>query len=181
MSDEGTYSPALSALTEKQRMFVWALATARTPDGKRIRRSHAARLAGYVTGENGGNPERRRRALDQTAWRLLQDPRIVAAIREVAGREIEGEAMTSAQFLASVRDNEDAPLMARLRAADSLLDRGGLAGLQKIAVDHTHRDLSGTALIARIRELALKHGLDPERLLAGTAPMIEATAVPSRD
>jgi hypothetical protein len=114
MTDEGTYGPALSALTEKQRMFVWAMATVRTPDGKRIKRSHAARLAGYMTGENGGNPERRRRALDQTAWRLLQDQRIVEAIREVAGREIEGEAIASAQFLASVRDNEDAPMMARL-------------------------------------------------------------------
>jgi hypothetical protein len=183
MSDEGTYSPALSALSEKQRMFVWALATARTPDGKRIRRSDAARLAGYVTGANGGNPERRRRALDQTAWRLLQDPRIVAAIREVAGREIEGEAIASAQFLASVRDNEDAPLMARLRAADSLLDRGGLAGLQKIAVDHTHRDLTGEALMERIRTLAKKHGLDVERLMKGERPQsraIEATALPNR-
>jgi hypothetical protein len=182
MTDEGTYGPALSELTEKQRAFVWAMATVRTPDGKRIKRSHAARLAGYMTGENGGNPGRRRRALDQTAWRLLQDRKIVAAIRECAGREIEGEAIASAQFLASVRDNEDAPLMARLRAADSLLDRGGLAGLQKIAVDHTHRDRTGAAMMARIRELAAKLGLDAEKLLGGNAaPMIEATASPSRE
>jgi hypothetical protein len=86
--------------------------------------------------------------------------------------------------LASVRDNEDAPLMARLRVADSLLDRGGLAGLQKIAVDHTHTDLTGEALMARIRELAKKHGLDPEALLRGERPQsraIEATALPSLD
>ena len=104
----------------------------------------------------------------------------MTAIREVAGREIESEAIASAQFLASVRDDENAPLIARLRAADSLLDRGGLAGLQKIAVDHTHRDMTGEALMERIRTLAKKHGLDPEKLLAGNAaPMIEA--VPSRD
>jgi hypothetical protein len=36
--------------------------------------------------------------------------------------------------------------VARLRAADSLLDRGGLAGSQKIAVDHTHRDMTGAAI-----------------------------------
>jgi hypothetical protein len=185
MTDEGTtYGPALSGLTDKQRTFVWAMATVRTPDGKRIKRSHAARLAGYMTGENGGNPERRRRALDQTAWRLLQDQKIVAAIREVAGREIEGEAIASAQFLASVRDNEDAPLMARLRAADSLLDRGGLAGLQKIAVDHIHRDMTGEALMERIRTLAKKHGLDVEQLMKGEGPQartIEAKALPSRE
>jgi hypothetical protein len=42
MTDEGTYGPALSELTEKQRTFVWAMATVRAPDGKRIKRSHAA-------------------------------------------------------------------------------------------------------------------------------------------
>jgi hypothetical protein len=39
----------------------------------------------------------------------------------------------------------------------------------------------GKAGLPRIKELAAKHGLDPEKLLAGSAaPMIEATAVPNR-
>jgi hypothetical protein len=40
-------------------------------------------------------------------------------------------------------------------------------------VQHEHRDLTGDALMARIRELAKKHGLDPERLLRGERPQRE--------
>jgi hypothetical protein len=55
--------------------------------------------------------------------------------------------------------------------------------LQKIAVDHTGRDMTGAAMMVRIKEhWPSGMGLDPERLLAGNAaPLIEATASPIRE
>jgi hypothetical protein len=179
MSDEGNYGPALSALSEKQRLFVWARATVRTADGARIKPGRAAQLAGYARGTNGGSARRRRKALDQTGWRLLQDARIVAAINEVASRKIESEGLASAEFLAAVRDDPSAPLMARLRAADSLLDRAGLTAPQEIAVSHTHH-LSGDALLTRIRELAQKHGIDVDALLNAPARPMRLVDAPPR-
>jgi hypothetical protein len=69
------------------------------------------------------------------------------------------------------------------QACVALADRAGFSPIARQEIKVEHRDLTGEALMARIRELAKKLGLDPERLMKGErpAPMIESTAVPSRD
>ena len=62
---------------------------------------------------------------------------------------------------------EDPKHKDHFRACESLADRGGYAAQQNINVKHEHRDLTGEALMERIRTLAKKHGLDPEALLKG--------------
>ena len=54
-----------------------------------------------------------------------------------------------------------------MKASEALLDRVGLAPQQNIQVEHNHTDRTGAALMDRIRELAKKHGMDAEKLLAG--------------
>lgn len=182
MTADFTYGPAMAALSERKRVYVWARAA-----GKK--RRAAADLAGYATGEHGGDPKKRSRILDKTACLLEQDPDIARAIAEVAGARIQAEAVASAQFLMGVMDDAKAPLALRMKAANSILDRAGLVGVQKIAVDHSHRhtDNTGEALIERARAAAVRLGMDPDELVARlsggmTAPkVIEHDAIVSAD
>jgi hypothetical protein len=110
----------------------------------------------------------------------LQNPQISAAVREIAARGVEIEAAASVEFLARVRDDPHAPLASRIKAADSLLDRAGLSGEQRIAVDHTHRDLTGVALLERLRELGQRYKIDVDALLSERASPMRLIDAPPR-
>lgn len=157
MTDEVQFGPKMGALTEKQRGFVMAMVTA--PGLPQWRH---AEMAGYAGGES---------VVKVMACNLLQRQDINDAINECAGMRLRAGALVAAEVLIKLASDETAAGSLRLRAAAALLDRVGLAPQQNIQVDHVHTDRTGSALMDRIRELAAKHGLDPERLLAGERPV----------
>jgi hypothetical protein len=159
--DVGVPGPAVRKLTEKQRAFVWAYGM--TPG---ITAQRAAQIAGYGNPDSDADNDH---VLRQSGHRLLTDQKIIEAIKEVAGRKIVGEALGAAEFLSGVYRDPKAPLALRVRSAESLLDRGGLAGLQNINVNHHHTDETGATMVERIRALAARLGVDEAKLLGGNA------------
>ncbi len=142
---------SLRGLTEKQQRFVWAMAT--KPG---ISQQRAAEIAGYDGGPNTWKVK---------ACVMMQDERIVRAIRDVASKRLQGSALGAAEFLTSLWSNPEVAMSLRVRAAESVLDRVGLGGEQNINVKHEHTDMTGAAMVERIRALAVKHGLDPQQFL----------------
>jgi hypothetical protein len=136
-------------------------------------------MAGFAPAGSGTVPKKRRAVLKQIGWRLAHDERVIAAINEEVSKRFRSAGaligLAVMTRIAETKGHKD-----QLRAAEMLANRAGFGVQQQVNVRHEHTDLTGEALMARIRELAKKHGLDPEKLLAGNAaPMIEA--VPSRD
>jgi hypothetical protein len=154
----------MAALPEKQRAFVIAMVT--QPG---LAANQWALIAGYSDSSE---------AAKVTACRLLQQESINAAIHECAWMRMRSAALVAADTLVRIAANPQARDGDRLRAAEALLDRVGLAPIQKIDVEHKHTDHTGAALMERIRELAGRHGLDPERLLAGHKPEEARAAQP---
>lgn len=154
MMDEVTdYGSKMSALTEKQRGFVMAMVTAPgMPQWK------YAEMAGYAGGVD---------TWKGTACLLLQRKDINDAINECAGMRLRSGALVAAEVLIKIAGSDESSDGQRIKAAQALLDRVGLAPQQNIHVEHNHTDRTGAALMDRIRELAAKHGLDPEKLLGG--------------
>jgi hypothetical protein len=60
------------------------------------------------------------------------------------------------------------------RAAVAIADRCGMGPTQTIDVSHTHMDLTGNEIVARIRELAARNGLDAKLFLGANTEVIEA-------
>jgi hypothetical protein len=168
MNEVADYGPKMRGLTEKQRGFVMAMVSAPgMPQWK------YAEMAGYAGGVD---------TWKGTACLLLQRKDINDAINECAGMRLRSGALVAAEVLVRIASDETASAGARMKASEALLDRVGLAPQQNIQVDHTHTDRTGAALMDRIRELAAKHGLDPERLLGGNVPReieLKATAQPA--
>lgn len=164
--------------SDRQRRFVFAMV-----DHPGVKPWKAADLAGFVTGEHGGDPEKREHALAVTANRLLQDQKILDAIYETAGRRLRSGALVAVDFLIETVSNEKARTADRLKAAESLLGRVGFPAETNVNVNHATVDITGAEMIERIVFLAKKHGLDPAKLLGGNAPtkVIEAHAVQDRD
>jgi hypothetical protein len=168
--------PAMLALNERRRRFVVTLLQQVRPSYLR-----AADMAGFAPAGSGTIPKKRRAVLKQIGWRLAHDERVIAAINEEVSKRFQSAGaligLAVMTRIAETKGHKD-----QLRAAEMLANRAGFGAEQQISVKHTHTDMTGAALMARIKELAAKHGLDPEKLLGGNAaPMIEATAVPSRD
>jgi hypothetical protein len=161
----------MQRLTRKQRAFV--LAHAADPMGKQ---SDWARAAGYSDGKKGKGG-----ACAVAATSLLRNPKIAAACFEVAQLSFraKGPALAAAALLriATSDGHKD-----QCRAAVAIADRVGLSPVQTIDVTHTHMDMTGNELIARIRELAHRNGLDAQKLLGANTEAIEAEyAVVSED
>lgn len=148
-------SPCMSRLTEQQRRFVIALLmqTVANP-------TQAARDAGYSDVAEGAKVR---------AHELMHNDKILAALKEEMGKRIALGAIVGIyglQAIAADPDHKD-----HLKACVALADRGGYSPIvqQEIKVEHTDR--TGAALMDRIRELAKKHGMDAEALLAGQRPV----------
>jgi phage terminase small subunit len=152
--------PAMLALNERRRRFVLALVMQDIPNY-----TDAAEEAGF-----GGRGKNRRNVLKQIGSRLVHEESVLEAIREVAGKHLRGSGLLMAAKSLERMVN-DPKHKNHARAVEAMLDRTGLGVEQKISVDHTHTDLTGAAMIERIRELALKHGMDPAKLLGGNAPV----------
>lgn len=142
---------ALSRLTEKQRRFVEAYLTTGGQN-----ESEAARLAGYSqTNPNGCAVE---------GFRLMRNDKVIAAIKEEAAKRINGGVLLGASVLVEIASD---PLHKdRLKAAQSLLDRGGMMAISKSEHLHIIEDnRSDAELIQFITAQAKLNGLDPKSLL----------------
>jgi phage terminase small subunit len=149
--DWGPLGPKMAALNERQRNFVHAILTRKPGRGAA---TEAYKLAGY-----------RARWPNKEAHSLLRNPKVIDAINEEAKKVVRGaglaEAIVALQNMVRDPSHRD-----HARAVATILDRTDpVVTTQKIDVRHT--DLSGEAMIARIKELAAKHGLDAEKLLGG--------------
>ncbi len=149
------YGPAMLDLTEPQRQFVLHYLA-----NGGINSAEAARRAGY-----GNNPDSQAVA----ASKMLRQPRILAALREVADQRLRSGAVLAASALVEIAGD---PLhKERFKAANELLNRAGLVveGISRVIVED-HRTVE--ELERRIVSMAERLGIDPARLL-GQSTVIE--------
>lgn len=157
MSDEAEYGPAMAALSEKQRAFVVAMLT--VPGCSHAK---AARIAGYSDVKDGAKVR---------GHHAAHNPAVQAALREEAGKRLNSLSVVAANVMMDVMLDAKSPTKDKLKAASAVLDRTGFAAAQNINVNKTITDISGKAIMDRIRSLAQKHGLDAAKLLGGPAPI----------
>ena len=140
----------MARLTEKQRNYIKAQASAPFANP-----TQWAKMAGYSD---------KSQAAKVTAFRMKHDPRIEAAALEYAGHLMHRDGpLLAVSVMMEIARNKNHPK--QLAAAEAIADRIGLHRLSEHHVMVEHRDLTGTEMIARIRELAVKLGLDEAQLL----------------
>lgn len=143
--DRSSDGPAMSALTDQQRAFVYGMLDSACNPKQADR---CALAAGY-TGTNPG-------------WRLMRSERILAALHEEAKKKLVGAALlgvTTMMEIANSPQHKD-----RFRAARELAAINGFTAEQKITVTHIKREEAD--VIAKIKATAEKLGIDPGPLLA---------------
>ncbi len=160
MTDDEDLGPAMSALSEKQRGFVMAMI-----EVPGCSHAEAARRAGYSDIADGAKVR---------GHYCAHNPAVQMAIREEAGRRLNSLSLTAANVMMMVMMDPEAPLKEKLKAASAVLDRTGFGAAQTINVNKTVTDRSGKAVLARLQELAVKHGLDAGKLLGGPEEAVEA-------
>lgn len=161
MMEEVEYGPAMAALNEKQRKFVLAMI-----EHPGCTQAKAAELAGYERNSDLG--------FRVQGHYVAHHPGVQAAIREEAGKRLNGAALIAANVVIGILTDEGVPAKEKLKAAGMLLDRTGFAAVQKI--DVTRKDESGGAVLDQIRRLAEKLGVPVAGLLGHrpAAPVIDA-------
>ena len=166
MRGEANFGPAMSALTEKQRLFVLYLLESGSDNHTR-----AAAFAGYASESEN--------SLRVTAHRLAHDAKVQAAMHEEAQRRMRASAIMASSRLIEIANN---PMHKdQLRAIGMLLNRVGLheASEHKVTVEHT---MSDSEMRARIVTLCNEMGIDPAKMLGHDAPKaIEADYVEVTD
>ena len=149
--------PAMQALNDRERAYVVALVTA---GGSEVQ---AALAAGY--GEDSPTHDDRMNAANQAAWRLRRKPTILAAMKEEAEKRLHaGVVLASEALIAMVKD----PLNKHhFKAVDRLLAHSGLiiATRHEVDVKHTVVPQTDEELLARIKVLSQRIGVDPATLL----------------
>lgn len=162
MTDDRHYGPAMAALTDLQRKYVLAMATNpfATP-------TEWARVAGYSQHSAGSR---------KAGHDCSHNPKIEAAVFEVAQSilQTEGPMLAAAGLLVIARDKSHPK---HLRALETLANRVGLHETTEHTVKVEHRDLTGDAMLSRIKALAAKHGMDPERLIGSNVVSHETLVI----
>lgn len=161
--DEGVMGDAMLALTPRQRAFVTVLLTS-----GRNNHAAAAKMAGYQ-----GTAD----TLAVTGHRLAHDQKVLRAIREESDRRIRAHAVLATGVLIEIAGDDMAQHKDRLKAVEMLLNRGGLHAITESKQVIEHHDLTGKALIERVKQLAGEIGADPVKLL-GTVGIEEAKPTP---
>lgn len=155
--DKGPHSEEFSVLTDMQKRFVTAIVVV---GAKRDYGAECARLAGY-------EPKWAR----QKAYELMRNPKVLAAIRREADIKLQASVLIGTMVLEEIALDEKHK--DRLKAATELLNRGGMMLIQK--VEHTHKDdRTAAELVAFIRAMAAKNGMDPQKLLGHTDEVQDA-------
>jgi phage terminase small subunit len=155
--DRGPHSEEFMVLTDMQKRFVTAMIVV---GAKRDYGAEAARLAGY-------EPKWAR----QKAYELMHHPKVLAAIRREADLKLQASVLLGTQVLEEIALDEKHK--DRLKAATELLNRGGMMLIQR--VEHTHKDdRTAAELVNFIRTLAVRNGMDPQKLLGHTEEVEDA-------
>jgi hypothetical protein len=148
--------PCMAALTPKQRAFVMELRAGPAGYGSEVRAARAARY-GTPTSSDG--------SMKVMAHNVLHNPKVQEALREVGIRIIRAEAFQSIKNTAAIandREHRDC-----LKANLALLDRGGFAveTVHHVTVERSQEMIviATDEVIERIRQLAMKAGLDPDK------------------
>jgi hypothetical protein len=155
MSDEIEFrGPAMRALTEKQQRYVLAMLA--DPFGNPTK---WARAAGYSDASGGAKVK---------AHYLSHDPRIEAAVQEVARTALNGRGplLGLAVVMRAAANPKDKN---HFKAGVALLNRTGFHETTEHHVNVNHTDGTGQAMVARIKDLAGALGMDPAALLGVNA------------
>jgi phage terminase small subunit len=157
--DEESLGPAMRALNPAQRRF--ALAAVHFPLAKDWQ---IAKAAGYSDFSHG--------ALRVNAHRLFHNDKVLAAINELAIKEIRSSALLGIATIKKIarRDGDKD----QLKAAVHLVGLAGHTVEQKISVQQTVTDTTDKGIEDRIRRAAeklVKLGHDPAKLLGLPAPI----------
>jgi phage terminase small subunit len=156
MIEEPEYGPAMMALTDLQRRFV--LAMLEIPGCSHAR---AAREAGYSDASE---------AAKVRGHYCAHNPAVQAALREEAGKRLNGLSVIAANVMMDIMLDEDGDPKTKLKAASAVLDRTGFAAVQKI--DVTRKDESATAVLDQIQRLSQKLGIPVRQLLTKPAAAV---------
>jgi len=153
------HGPAMLDLTEPQRMFVLHYM-----NSGGVNAAEAARKAGY------GNSQETQAV---SASRMLRQPRILAALREVADHRLKSGAILAASAIVEIAN--DPMHRDRFKAATELLNRAGLV-VETVSrvITEDHRTVEEVE--RRVRDLAVRVGIDPEKLL-GNFKVVDAEVV----
>lgn len=149
----------MRALTATQRRF--ALAAVMFPLAKDWQ---IAKAAGYADRSHG--------SLRVKAHQQFHSDKVLAAIHELAVKEIRGSALlgiATMKKIARLDGHKD-----QMKAAAHLVGMAGHTVEQKISVKQEITDRTGPAMLERIRELAAANGLDPAKLLGGNSGVVDA-------
>jgi hypothetical protein len=168
---EGELGPAMLALPT-DRMRAWVDAVVRLGAGHKV----AAKIAGY-----SGNAA----TLAVCGHRLAHDERVIAALAELARKMVRAATIASVRYLAGLVENEDADHRDRVKAAQLILDRGGLPAHteHKLTIEDSRTDqqkideLRAFAQRLRIDERTVlgEAGYPADGLLPPPADVIDAT------
>lgn len=151
------FGPAMRALTEKQRQFVLAMAA--SPFGTA---ADWAREAGYSdSGE----------ACKVRGSELTHNPKVQAAVAE-HGRSYLNAVGPIVAVTGMLKIAQDPKHKQHLQAIEMIANRVGLHEKVESHVTVEHKDMTGEALAARIKQLGAKYGLDTSKLLG--PPVVEA-------
>lgn len=144
MAEDEEFGPAMSALNERQRLFVMAMI-----EYPGITQGRAAKLAGYSTSSDG--------LLRKTGHFLAHNAAVQEAIREEAGKRLNAASLTAASVLMAFLTDKKVEPKDRIKAAGMLLDRSGFGAMQTIHVNKTvTKKIDASAAEARIAEFRHK-------------------------
>lgn len=144
--DRESDGPAMSALTDLQRSFVAAMMMLGPSLG---RAKSAAAAAGFT------HP-------DQAAYQMMKNPRVLAALKEEAGKRLVGAALVGVDVMLKIADDDSHK--DQFKAAKYLAEINGFTVEQKITVEHVNTDQR--EVVQRIIDNARIAGQDPAPLLA---------------
>jgi phage terminase small subunit len=146
----------MAALTEKQRRFVLALYQVKPGHGAQVR---AAKMAGYGTGTS--SPE----SWASLSSRLIHDERIQLALREHDQKVLRAAAPRALRALGALVEDPDHRDHAR--GIDMILSRvHPVETHHYVRAEHEHRHVVAdpARVLARIREIAGRVGIDPDAM-----------------
>lgn len=150
----GDCGPAMAALDARQRAFVVEV----IQQGKKRNLAQAARSAGY-----SDHPGTSR----LMGHELLHRPAIIAAMHEESRRRFTLAGWLGVLNLIEIAENDEHPEY--YKASVQLADRFGYGAITEHKVSVQHTDLTGDAILSRIRALAIKHGIPETKLLGGNS------------
>ena len=126
--------------------------------------ARAAEIAGYAA--------EGRTSLAVTAHRLAHNDKVQRAIQEESKRRMVGMLPLAIGHVRAIMENSTSDNM-RLRAAQTIMDRGGMAIQSEQKITIKREDNSGEQ-IERIVKLAKNLGLDPQALLGQYGVKVDA-------